>query len=80
MGCEVAHSTHFNQRRRQEATQTDVEDQATLDHLDDGAGRRRRSSSLIFSIVPQARSYWARFLDRIRRPSLSSFWRTKAST
>ncbi|CPU64633.1 Uncharacterised protein [Mycobacteroides abscessus] len=38
------------------------------------------SSSLIFSIVPQARSYWARFLDRIRRPSLSSFWRTRAST
>ncbi len=37
------------------------------------------SSSLIFSIVPQARSYWARFLDRIRRPSLSSFWRTRAS-
>ena len=38
------------------------------------------SSSLIFSIVPQARSYCARFLDRIRRPSLSSFWRTRAST
>src|SRR5665811_2546151 len=33
------------------------------------------SSSLIFSIVPQARSYCARFLDRIRRPSLSSFCR-----
>ena len=29
--------------------------------------------------VPQARSYWARFLDRISRPSLSSFWRTRAS-
>ena len=38
------------------------------------------SSSLIFSIVPQARSYCARFLDRISRPSLSSFWRTRAST
>jgi hypothetical protein len=38
------------------------------------------SFSLIFSIVPQARSYCARFLDRIRRPSLSSFWRTRAST
>lgn len=37
------------------------------------------SSSLIFSIVPQARSYCARFLDRMRRPSLSSFWRTRAS-
>ena len=38
------------------------------------------SDSLIFSIVPQARSYWARFLERTRRPSLSSFWRTRAST
>ena len=38
------------------------------------------SSSLIFSIVPQARSYCARFFDRTRRPSLSSFWRTSAST
>src|SRR6266568_4056153 len=37
------------------------------------------SSSLIFSIVPQARSYCARFLERISRPSLSSFWRTRAS-
>ncbi len=31
------------------------------------------------SIRPQARSYCARFFDRIRRPSLSSFWRTRAS-
>src|SRR6201747_670899 len=38
------------------------------------------SSSLSFSIVPQARSYWARFLDRMSRPSLSSFWRTRASS
>src|SRR6266542_2800977 len=37
------------------------------------------SSSLIFSIVPHARSYCARFLDRIKRPSLSSFCRTSAS-
>jgi hypothetical protein len=35
--------------------------------VDDAVG------SLIFSIVPHARSYCARFLDRIRRPSLSSF-------
>src|SRR6266508_3394783 len=41
--------------------------------------RTTPSSSLIFSIVPQARSYCARFFDRIRRPSLSSFWRTSAS-
>jgi hypothetical protein len=38
------------------------------------------SLSLIFSIVPHARSYWARFFDRTRRPSLSSFVRTSAST
>ena len=38
------------------------------------------SFSLISSIVPQARSYCARFLDRMRRPSLSSFWRTSASS
>ena len=37
------------------------------------------SASLSFSIVPHARSYWARFFERIRRPSLSSFWRTRAS-
>ena len=38
------------------------------------------SPSLISSILPQARSYCALFLDRIRRPSLSSRWRTTAST
>ncbi len=37
------------------------------------------SSSLIFSMLPQARSYWARFLESTSRPSLSSFWRTRAS-
>ena len=37
------------------------------------------SFSFFCSIVPQARSYCARFLDRISRPSLSSFWRTRAS-
>src|SRR5271166_1756695 len=38
------------------------------------------SLSLSSSIVPHARSYWARFLDRISRPSLSSLVRTRAST
>ena len=38
------------------------------------------SFSLISSIVPHARSYCARFLERMRRPSLSSFWRTSASS
>ena len=37
------------------------------------------SSSFFFSMSPQARSYWARFFDRTRRPSLSSFVRTRAS-
>ena len=37
------------------------------------------SASLIFSMSPQTRSYWARFLDRIRRPSLSSLVTTRAS-
>ena len=36
--------------------------------------------SLIRSMSPHARSYWARFFDRTSRPSLSSFWRTSAST
>ena len=35
---EVAHPAHLDQGRRQEAAQPDVEDQAALDHLDDGAG------------------------------------------
>jgi hypothetical protein len=71
--AEVADPTHLHQRRGQEATQADVDDQAALDDLDDGAGDDASSFSLIFSIVPHARSYCARFLDRIRRPSLSSF-------
>src|SRR6185312_12493722 len=35
---QVAHAAHLDQRCRQEAAQADVEDEATLDHLDDGAG------------------------------------------
>ena len=34
---EVAHPAHLHQRGREEAAQADVEDQAALDHLDDGA-------------------------------------------
>ena len=37
-------------------------------------------ASLSCSILVHARSYWARFLERTRRPSLSSFCRTSAST
>src|SRR4051812_11081234 len=35
---QVTHPAHLDQRRRQEAAQADVQDQATLDDLDDGAG------------------------------------------
>ena len=34
---QVTHAAHLDQRRGQEAAQPDVEDEATLDHLDDGA-------------------------------------------
>ncbi len=34
---QVAHAAHLDQRRRQEAPQADVEDETTLDDLDDGA-------------------------------------------
>ena len=35
VGLEVAHAAHLDQRRREEAAQADVEDQAALDDLDD---------------------------------------------
>ena len=38
VGLEVTNTTHLDQGGRQEATQTDVDDQAALDDLDDGAG------------------------------------------
>src|SRR5206468_1819368 len=34
---QVTHAAHLHQRRREEAAQTDVEDEAALDDLDDGA-------------------------------------------
>ena len=37
VGGEVADATHFDERGGQEAAQTDVEDETTLDDLDDGA-------------------------------------------
>ena len=71
--CEVLHAADVHQRGRQEAAHAEVEDEAALDDLDD--------RSLTFSPVSnfpsmrfQARSYSARFLDRIKRPSVSSFW------
>ena len=38
VGLQVADPAHLDQRRGQEAAQADVEDQAALDDLDDGAG------------------------------------------
>ncbi len=38
VGLEVAHTTHLDERRRQEAAEADVEDETTLDDLDDGTG------------------------------------------
>ena len=37
VGLEIADPAEVDERRGQEATETDVEDQATLDHLDDRA-------------------------------------------
>ncbi len=80
VGLQVADAAQLDERGGQEAAQADVDDEAALHDLDDRSLRRRRRHSLIFSMVPQARSYWARFLDRTSRPSLSSFCRTSAST
>ena len=38
VGLEVADATHLDERGGQEAAQADVEDESTLDDLDDGAG------------------------------------------
>ena len=57
-GLQIANATHLDQRRGQEAAQADVEDQAALDDLDDGA-LTASSFSLSASMVPRARSYWA---------------------
>ncbi len=38
VGLEVADATHLDERRREEATEADVEDEPTLDDLDDGTG------------------------------------------
>ena len=38
IGSEVAYPAHLYQRSRQEAAQTDIQNQAALDHLDHGTG------------------------------------------
>src|SRR5438132_10369018 len=37
VGLQITHAPHLDKRRGQEATQADVEDQTTLDDLDDSA-------------------------------------------
>ena len=76
---EVADATHLDERRRRKPRRPMSRMRPPLT-TSMTVPVTTPSSSLIFSIVPQARSYCARFLDRIRRPSLSSFWRTRAST
>jgi hypothetical protein len=73
-GLQVAHAAHLDQRRGQEAAQPMSRMRPPLT-TSMTVPVTMPSSSLIFSIVPHARSYCARFLDRISRPSLSSFWR-----
>ena len=38
VGLQIAHAAHLDQGGGQEASQADVEDEAALDDLDDGAG------------------------------------------
>ena len=66
VGLQIADAAHLDQRGGQESAQADVEDQAALDDLDDGALDGLVLLLEFSSMVPQARSYWARFLDRIR--------------
>src|SRR5690606_13597316 len=48
---EVADATHLDERGGQEATEADVEDQAALDHLDDGA---RDDAVLLLDLLDRA--------------------------
>ena len=40
VGLKIANTTHLNEGCGEEATESDVEDEATLDNLDDGTGNR----------------------------------------
>jgi hypothetical protein len=70
---EVADAAQLDERRGQEAAQADVDDEATLDDLDDLTGDDAVVLLDLLDVAPGA-LVLARFLDRIRRPSLSSFW------
>ena len=50
---EILDATKVHQRRRQEAAQTDVEDEAALDHLDDLAGDHFAGLELLFDANPR---------------------------
>ena len=51
---QIAHAAHFDQRCRQEAAQTDVQDEPTLDHLDDGTGDDAVLFLDLFDVAPGA--------------------------
>jgi hypothetical protein len=76
---EVGHAADVDQRGGQEAAHPEVDDEAALDDLDDGA-LDRLADSAAASMRRHAFSKRARFLDMMRRPSWSSLVRTSAST
>ncbi len=51
---EVAHPAHLHERRRQEAPQADVEDQAALDDLDDRTGHDAVGFLDLLDLAPRA--------------------------
>ena len=54
VGLELAHSTEFHQRCGEESTQTNVDDEATLDHFDDRAGNHLALVLELFNGCPGA--------------------------
>ena len=48
----VAHTAHLDERCWQEATQADVQDEATLDNLDDGTGNDAVLFLDLFDVAP----------------------------
>src|SRR5699024_5551952 len=49
---QVAHTAHLDERCWQEATQADVQDEATLDNLDDGTGNDAVLFLDLFDVAP----------------------------
>ena len=79
VGLQVTHPAQLDERRRQEARRPMSMMRPPLTTSMTGPSTTP-SDSLILSIVPQARSYCARFLESSSRPSLSSLVRTSASS